>query len=178
MEPQEPHYSLAVGHRKRHKAFTLIRPLASLTKGDGNVANEPLVRSSGKVPDAFQELAKAFSRWMSSPMPGHPQCGQFTMSSFTTALCSRVAMSRSSWLCRDWENKFMERWGYCAPASSINFLVLWFSTEVAPAGGDAARSFRYVMDLNDTKNSGYERAFTPKAFGDAQFFGERLETFA
>jgi len=65
MEPQEPHYSLAVGHRKRHKAFTLIRPLASLTKGDGNVANEPLVRSSGKEPDAFQKLAKAFSRWMS-----------------------------------------------------------------------------------------------------------------
>jgi hypothetical protein len=62
MEPQEPHYSLAVGHRKRHKAFTLIRPLASLTKGDGNVANEPLVRSSGKEPDAFQKLAKAFSR--------------------------------------------------------------------------------------------------------------------
>ena len=59
---QEPHNSLAVGHRKRHKAFTLIRPLASLTKVDGNVANEPPVRSSGKERDAFQTLAKALSR--------------------------------------------------------------------------------------------------------------------
>ena len=40
-------------------------------------------------------------------------------------------MSNSSWLCRDWKNKLMERLGYCVPASSINFLVLWFSTELA-----------------------------------------------
>jgi len=73
----------------------------------------------------------------------------------------------------------MERRGYFAPASSINFLVLWFSTGSGIRRWLSSTLFSlYMMDLNDTKNPGYERAFTPKTFWDAQFFGERLETFA